>query len=216
MIKQLSRLPLNIGFRKLKIVMLMAKSWVYNEQVAYYLSTEKVPSLEAISCPTGFTIRSISGPADYPLWIRLLNKDGGFGYWDEDRLQSELIDNLCSPTSTGFLFKGDQLVGAASICFTKFQGNNVPSGKFLIIDPGFRGSFKVAYCLYSFCLAIAASLGYSRVFASTYPDRLPALTLYLSNDLQVCYTNLWSYVQWYRIRKRVGPAAERLRRRLAS
>jgi hypothetical protein len=202
--------------RKLRTALRLAGSWVYQAQVTYRFPTAKaVTNPEEIRLPPGFTLRNVSGPDDYPAWIDLLNKDKGFGHWDGVRLNSELIGTLLGHNSAGFLFKGYDLVGSAAICVTKFRGKRVPSGMFLIMDPAVRGDFKLAVALFKYNLWLAVREGYDHVYSSTFPDRLPALTLYLAHGAEPCHASLWSYVQWYRIHKRLARPVERLRNKLA-
>lgn len=201
--------------RKARTAWRLALGWIYQDQVSFLLPTAMAPADPAeISCPTGYSLRCLAGRQDHTPWLELLNKDSGFGHWDETRLQNELVNRLFTPDSAGFLFKDRKLVGSAAICATFFRGRLMPAGMFLILDPECRGSFKLANALFNFNLYLSAREGYSHVFVSTYPDRLTALTLYLASGAQCCHTSVWSYVQWNRIQKRLGPTVARLKKKL--
>lgn len=202
--------------RKVRTGLRLLLGLIYRPQVLFRFSTAALPADAAqIFCPAGYALRYDQGGRNHRQWIDLLNQDRGFGHWDDTRLQAEILATLVAPDSVGFVYRGEHMVGCAAICRGELHRKPVVFGMFLIIHPDFRGDFRLANALFRLSLWLAARAGHGVVYASTFVDRKPALTLYLANDAEACYTSLWSPVQWYRIRRRLGPTAAKLRRRLA-
>lgn len=159
-----------------------------------------------------YTLRAAT-PSDHENWISLLNSDEGFGCWDMERLDREILQWLMHPASAALLFRGQQLIGCAAMCMQELHGRVRPMGMYLILDAGFRGQFKLSLALYRCTLAYAEDAGHDRVFATTFEDRSSALTLYALHDAKPIHTNLYSWIQWRRINKRIAPIVKRLRKR---
>lgn len=200
--------------QKLLTALKLFRGVLYQKQVTFRLATASMHEGPGkIRLPSSYTLRSVGGPEDNPAWIALLNKDAGFGHWNEERLQSEIRTNLVAENAAGFLFKDGQLIGSAAVCFSLLGGKRVPTGMYLIMDPAYRGNLKIAKALLQYNFWLGLSNGHRHVYATTDPSRLPALMLYLSNGAEPCHTNLWSFVQWRRINKRLGATVDRISRR---
>lgn len=194
----------------LRRVLRRLRALVFEEQVAMRLPTRlttQPPKLAA-----DYTLRSAT-PDDHAAWVTLLSSDEGFGRWDMARLERDIVSQLLHPGSASLLFHQGRLVGCAATCLGKFRGRPQPMGMFLILDAAYRGQFKLSNALYRATLAHAEHAGHEAMFATTFPDRASALTLYLANSAQPVHTHLWSRVQWRRIHRRIGPIVARLKRR---
>lgn len=186
------------------------RAMLYNEQVTMLLPTRRPTPPRPLTAD--HILRSAQAE-DYPDWISLLNADEGFGHWDDNRLCRDLIGKLLRPDSSVLLFRGGKLIGCAAMCIGDYKGRLMPTGMFLILDAAHRGQFKLSNALYHAVLAHAEAAAHPYTFVSTFPDRLSALALYLSNGAKPVHSNLWSFVQWRGIHRRTGAIVNRLKQR---
>lgn len=185
-----------------------ARGLIYREQVICLLPSAR--GWPADMLPVGMTIRLLEGEADFPAWIDLLNVDAGFGRWDEARLRSDILDHLLRPNSVAMICKEGSLIGVVAAVRTVFRRRSMATGTFLIVAPKWRGNYRLALALLYATQDMVAAAGEDMILVATYPDRLSAIALYLARGAQPCYVCLWSVVQWFRLRRRLGPVVGKL------
>ncbi len=165
--------------------------------------------------PHGFVVKSYEDERELAAWVDLLNRESGFGVWSEKRLRDELLSQLVSPRSTTLVYDDDRLVGCA--CLVRVPGDpRTAQGMFMYLDKAYRGRRKLAHLITLRTLAfVDDGQGMDRTLITTDPERLSALLIYLQFGAEPIRDSLYSFLQWRRIRRRLGPALQRMERRVA-
>jgi GNAT superfamily N-acetyltransferase len=187
---------------------------LYQRQVKFRIPPEVIErNLRSLPpLPAGYSARSPRPGEDLARWAALLNGEGaGFGAWTPERVQREVVSRLIRPDAATLLFRGDELVGCATTDSTTSWGKRIGLGMFLYVQPRHRAKDLSRTVIYR-TLAHFLGGGFDRVVATTDPTRLSALAIYLAEGYLPVYDSLLSPFQWWRARRRLGPAAERLRR----
>ena len=92
--------------RMARTAMRLLRNFFYQEQIAYRFPTRIAPEEAIVACPAGYSIRALLGAQDYASWIELLNKDAGFGVWNDARLHDELLSVADRSEFCGFSVQG--------------------------------------------------------------------------------------------------------------
>jgi hypothetical protein len=158
----------------------------------------------------GYELRVPQTTADYEAWAELLNEDGGFGRWSSERIKSELVSRLVDPRAAVLMFYKGEAVACGCATDASTPRRRIAHGMYLYVRPAHRGPVhrgtkSVAYFVTFRALGFCVEHGYEQVLGATDPNRLSALLLYLSNDGVPVRNSLYSYVQWYRVKKQLSP-----------
>jgi hypothetical protein len=159
--------------------------------------------------PEGYKICSPDANVDLKAWADLLNLDGQFGQWTSEKVKSDIVSQMITPDAASLMFFKNHLVGCSSSIDQSSPKCKLGIGMWLMINPSHRGKRKIVHALTFRSLAIFAMLNYDKVVAFTDAYRLPAIYFYLSNGCLPEYDSLYSFIQWWRIKKRLKPALER-------
>ena len=148
--------------------------------------------------PKGYFLRSPDGLKYLNEWADLLNSDGHFGEWSPERIKTEILPHTITPDAASLLFHHETLIGC--FCTSTTARSNTGLGMWFIIDSSYRGK-RLPYPLCFRTLAYFARENYDKVFLTTDPFRLPAISFYLSHGAKPVYSALFSVFQWWKIRR---------------
>ena len=163
--------------------------------------------------PAGYVIRSPDDNVDLKAWADLLSLDGGFGIWTPERVKSEILSNSITPDAASLVFYKKQLVGCGSAIDCSTAKHKIGMGMWLMLHPSHQGKRGLAHAITYRTLAYFAKENYEKVIGTTDPSRLPVLYLHLSNGVVPEYDSLYSFIQWWKIKKRLKPLLERAKRK---
>jgi hypothetical protein len=163
--------------------------------------------------PPGYVVRSPSSDEDLTAWATLLNEDEGFPRWTAERVREDLVARQVAPDAATLVFHGGQLVGCASACDASTARPKEGVGMYLFLKPAHRGRSGLAELITLRTATFFVRERYERVLATSDPHRLSVLTLHLSLGFVPIRDSLWSYVQWWKIRRRLRRVVERKVRR---
>jgi rhamnosyltransferase len=198
---------------------LVRRLWnrVYQRQVKMYFSAAVIFDniKNAPPLAPGYRVRPLRPEDDLKAWAELLNEDGELGYWTADRIREEIVSSLITPDAATMLFYGDELVGCANAVDYPGQEGRIGLGMYMYLSRHHRGRRGLGYILSFYTLNFFVREAYEGAIATTDPSRLAALAIYLHNGCTPRRDSLISYFQWLRIRRRLDPVLEKMRRREA-
>lgn len=159
----------------------------------------------------GYKICSPGANVDLKAWADLLNLDGQFGQWTSEKVKSDIVSQMITPDAASLVFFKNHLVGCGSTIDQSSPKCKLGIGMWLMINPSHKGKREIVHALIFRSMASFARLNYDKVVAFTDAYRLPAIYFYLSNGCLPEYDSLYSFIQWWRIKKRLKPALERVK-----
>jgi hypothetical protein len=188
---------------------------LYNPQITMAFPPDEVArrATSLPPLPPGFSLVVPRSEHEIAIWMELLSEEPSFGAWTRQRLDSEIIENLVSPTAISLLLHDGRGVGCSCTIDGSTSRRRIASGMYLYIRPRYRARTSFGYMLTILALHHGLAAGYDNLWANTYPDRLSALAIYLSIGCRPVHRTASSFWQWRRVRKRLGPAVEQLKRR---
>jgi hypothetical protein len=163
--------------------------------------------------PAGFSSVVPTTPEHFASWIDLLNEEPVFYTWTMERLKNEVLDNMVSATAASLIFHQGRAIACSCAIDGSTKRHRIALGMYLYVSPKYRARTSLAYILTILALHHGLMAGYERLWANTFPDRLSALAIYLSIGCRPVYRTLSSPWQWRKVRKRLGPVVEKMKRR---
>jgi hypothetical protein len=164
--------------------------------------------------PKGFAAVIPTTEAHFSAWVALLNEEPGFGCWTMERLKTELLAKLVPSAALLVLHEG-RAIACACATDASTPRRKIAVGMFLYVVPKYRRKAEIAAVTTFGMLNQCVIHGYQEIVASTDPERLSALALYLSNGSRPVCRTFGSWLRWRRILKRLGPTLEKMQRRQA-
>jgi hypothetical protein len=164
--------------------------------------------------PPNFALLIPRSETDYVAWIALLNQETSFGHWTRERLQRDILARMVPDAALMILDRGQPISCACAIDASTAR-RKIAVGMFLYVMPQYRARSEIAATTTFRMLYQTVSHGYDQVVATTDPERLSAIALYLSNGSRPVRRTLRSWLQWRRVLKRLRPTLAKLAARKA-
>lgn len=207
------RVTLRSRYDRLKKIAVYLYGFIYKRQITvlFPFPVIKRACASLPELPAGYSMQSPGERTDYAAWAKLFNKDGGFSYdpWTPESLRAEILANIAAPDAGTLLYYNGEMVGC-SVCYDiSKKGVKKGLGMFLYIDQAHRTHSSLAEILTFRSMGFFVRENYDIAIATTDPRRLSAIYLYLKAGCLPYYDSVYSYVQWFHIKKRLKKALDR-------
>lgn len=190
-------------------------AFFYQKQVAFYYPENVLRPYVDYQWPLSedYKVTSYHPGISLQDWADLLNLDINFGNWTEQRIKEEILARHIAPETSTFIFHQNRLVGCCSVLKEEGKFSKIGVGSWLFLHPAYAGKHNLSRILTLQTGAYVIKHNFQRFIGYTDPDRLPALFRYLCDGVQPLHRSLFSYYQWWKIKKRLSPALSRKQRR---